>query len=94
MFTIVFPCLEFNGFKRKCQELYDNSQETSHTRRLLVYAGLFCLCSEFSTLDEGEGAEFYSNLAGAFQRLLLQVLTNIPLIVPATSRYPCCEMVL
>jgi len=64
--------------------MYEQGQEGSATDKLLVYAGMSNICSQFSGTDDGDLASHNHNLARAFSDLFLQALATFPMITPGT----------
>lgn len=64
--------------------MYGEGQEGSPRDKLLVYAGMSNICSEFSGMDDGDAADYNHNLARSFSCLLLQALATFPMLAPAS----------
>lgn len=64
--------------------MYTDEQELSPTDKILVYSGMYILCSEFSTLTNIEKTEADQNdsLATTFFTLLLQSLATFSMLTP------------
>ena len=84
IFMLCSPAMDFDNFANRCRELYEQQHTPSSTSRLLVYSGLYCLCSAYSALYEGDKAMHFEKLARMYQQRTLQVLAEVPMVVPAT----------
>jgi hypothetical protein len=65
--------------------MYEQGQESSALDKLLVYAGMTNICSQFSGIDDGSSAAHNHNLVKVFSGLLLQVLDTFPMMTPPTT---------
>ncbi|KAF4464017.1 fungal specific transcription factor domain [Fusarium albosuccineum] len=69
-------------FCRKCQVMYEEGQEGSPTDKLLVYAIMSNICTEFSAMRGTQAADHRYNLARSFSHMLLQTLATFPMLTP------------
>ncbi|KAJ3549170.1 hypothetical protein NM208_g641 [Fusarium decemcellulare] len=69
-------------FCRKCRVMYEEGQEGSPTDKLLVYAIMSNICTEFSAMRGTQAAEHRYNLARSFSHMLLQTLATFPMLTP------------
>lgn len=65
--------------------MYEQGQEGSPGDKLLVYAGMSNICSQFSGIDNGDHAAHNHNLARCFSNLLLQALATFPMVTPGSA---------
>lgn len=81
---IFLPCLDRAVFRRKCQYLYQNSQNGPIFDRLLVYACFSSVCFEFSGSTKGAESEHNHVMARSFRQHLLRTIDVMPAIQTAS----------
>ncbi|KAF5010795.1 hypothetical protein FDECE_3057 [Fusarium decemcellulare] len=69
-------------FCQKCRAMYEEGQEGSPTDKLLVYAIMSNICTEFSAMRGTQAADHRYNLARSFSHMLLQTLATFPMLTP------------
>ncbi|EMC96618.1 hypothetical protein BAUCODRAFT_483952 [Baudoinia panamericana UAMH 10762] len=83
MFHLLPPGL-FHEFCRKCRLMYERRQEGSPTDKLLVFAGLTNISSEFTAEGDQTSVAYHHSLVLSFSALLLSTLATLPLLMPAS----------
>lgn len=78
------PPALFTNFCQKTRLIYQEGEPGSLADRLLVYAGMANLCSETSSLEEGDLAAYHHKVGTSFSYLLLQTLATFPVTSPAS----------
>ena len=64
LFSLCLPCVKLPDFVRKAKALYTRDHVAAPCDQLLVFAGLFCMCEEYSATEkEQASAERYDRMA-------------------------------
>ncbi|KXT10140.1 hypothetical protein AC579_503 [Pseudocercospora musae] len=81
---LYLQALPMDVFIKFCENMYQtDGVGGTMAERIIVYAGLYALATEFAAMDSGAKADRYHTLSRIFQQLAMSTISNFPLLAAA-----------